>query len=156
GRNAMRCPLPAPRWLVVVALLGGLARPAAAQEPLAPSPGAVPPRQALRASAPPVREWTNTLGMKLVLLPPGRFPMGTPVTQEGRGPDEKEHDVEISRPFYMGAHEVTIGQFRKFVDATGYQTDSEKGIGCFGFDPTTRGLDLNKRFSWKNPGWEVT
>ena len=26
----------------------------------------------------------------------------------------------------MGVHEVTVGQFRSFVDATGYETEPEK------------------------------
>ncbi|HUT34193.1 MAG TPA: formylglycine-generating enzyme family protein [Planctomycetota bacterium] len=42
--------------------------------------------------------------------------------------DEKPaHKVSISRAFWMGKHEVTVGQFRRFVEATGYKTDAEKG-----------------------------
>jgi formylglycine-generating enzyme required for sulfatase activity/tetratricopeptide (TPR) repeat protein len=109
-----------------------------------------------RVGATPAKELTNSLGMRLVLIPPGRFTMGSPVTEEGRAFDEDERDVEISRPFYMAAHEVTIGQFRKFVKEAGYQTDSEKGMGCFGFDAATKRMDLSKAYSWKKPGWQVT
>jgi formylglycine-generating enzyme required for sulfatase activity len=60
------------------------------------------------------REITNSLGMKLVLIPAGRFRMGSPTTESGRGAaDEDDHEVEITRPFYLGACEVTQEQYRR-------------------------------------------
>jgi formylglycine-generating enzyme required for sulfatase activity len=44
--------------------------------------------------------------MKLVSIPAGTFTMGSPKNEEGRNPDEEQHEVEISA-FYMGAYEVT-------------------------------------------------
>ena len=43
----------------------------------------------------------------------------------------REHEVEITQPFYMGQTEVTVGQFRQFVKATGYQTQAEQEGGAF-------------------------
>src|SRR5262245_6019173 len=46
----------------------------------------------------------NTLRMKLVLVPPGEFTMGSGVFE-----DEERHRVRITQPFYLGIHEVTVG-----------------------------------------------
>ncbi|MGH7134131.1 MAG: formylglycine-generating enzyme family protein, partial [Pirellulales bacterium] len=98
---------------------------------------------------------TNALGMKLALIPPGSFRMGS-----DENPDELEkafeisdsdealmeglagfpeffrpksyaaehpvHRVQITKPFYMGVYEVTKRQFRRFVAAAAYKTDAEK------------------------------
>ncbi len=66
---------------------------------------------------------TNSLGMKLALIPPGTFLMGSPENEPGRNPDEFQHEVTLTRPFYMGIHEVTVGQFRAFVKETGHKAD---------------------------------
>jgi formylglycine-generating enzyme required for sulfatase activity len=53
--------------------------------------------------------WT---GMVFVELPPGRFTMGSATTEVARNDDELLHDVEITRPFFMGQTEVTQQQWR--------------------------------------------
>ena len=65
--------------------------------------------------------------MKLALIPAGSFMMGSPVSEKGRRADEgPQHKVTISKPFYMGVTEVTVGQFGAFVADSGYKTDAEK------------------------------
>ncbi len=78
-------------------------------------------------------EITNQTGMTLRLIPPGEFLMGAPEDDVDAAPEEKpQHLVRLSRPFYMGTTEVTVGQFRKFVEATGYVTEAESdGQGAF-------------------------
>ncbi len=50
--------------------------------------------------------------MKLVLIRPGKFMMGSPDSEQGRGPKEgPQHEVTISKPFYMGVTEVTQAQY---------------------------------------------
>jgi formylglycine-generating enzyme len=68
---------------------------------------------------------TNKVGMKLALVPPGEFVMGSPGTEPERGKDETPHKVRLSKPFLIGVHEVTVGQFQAFVKETGYQTVPE-------------------------------
>jgi formylglycine-generating enzyme required for sulfatase activity len=105
----------------------------------------------------PARELTNSVGMKLVRIPAGTFTMGSPTSQAGRIPWEEEHEVEITRPLWMGSREVTIGQFRRFVEATGYRTEAEKtGRGGFGYQKEGGKLEMSPRFSWRHPGWDVT
>ncbi len=56
---------------------------------------------------------TNSIRMKLVLIPPGEFMMGSVDSDEVAQSDEKpQHRVTISRPFYMGETEVTQGQWK--------------------------------------------
>lgn len=50
-------------------------------------------------------EMTNSVGMKLAFIPGGRFDMG---------PNGSKHRVALSKPFFIGVTEVTMGQYRKF------------------------------------------
>jgi formylglycine-generating enzyme required for sulfatase activity len=58
------------------------------------------------------REWTvPKLGLKMALIPAGSFTMGSPADEAERRADEVQHEVTISKPFYMGVYEVTQKQF---------------------------------------------
>jgi formylglycine-generating enzyme required for sulfatase activity len=61
------------------------------------------------------RSIINSIGMKLNLVPSGRFLMGSPTTEEGRAPCETQHEVEITKPFYMGVYEVTQHQYETVI-----------------------------------------
>ncbi|MFZ4083639.1 MAG: formylglycine-generating enzyme family protein [Pirellula sp.] len=65
----------------------------------------------LQAQTP--KEITNSIGMKLVLIPKGTFMMGSPNEEEGAINDEEQHQVTISKDYYLGATEVTQGQYEK-------------------------------------------
>ena len=56
----------------------------------------------------------NDLGMRFVLIPAGTFLMGSPEDEEGRRANETQHEVLISRPFYMSITEVTNRQYCAF------------------------------------------
>lgn len=63
-------------------------------------------------------EQTNSIGMKLVLIPPGTFMMGTAeseaqATAAALASETPAHQVEITRPFLLGACEVTQAEFRQ-------------------------------------------
>jgi uncharacterized protein (TIGR02996 family) len=55
----------------------------------------------------------NSLGMELALVGPGTFLMGSPRHEAHRDQDEEQHEVEITRPFYLGAYLVTQEQYRQ-------------------------------------------
>src|SRR5262245_33163559 len=59
------------------------------------------------------KEFTNSIDMKLVLIPAGKFVMGSPPTEGERAAEEFQHAVVLTRPFYLGAYEVTQGQFER-------------------------------------------
>jgi formylglycine-generating enzyme required for sulfatase activity len=104
--------------------------------------------------------------MKLVLIPAGEFLMGSDETVEqlaqALGPlpdgfdnlDERpQHPVRMTRPFYLGTTEVTLGQFRKFVDASGYKSDAERDAkGGWGYAPTATSASSGAQFTWRDWG----
>jgi formylglycine-generating enzyme required for sulfatase activity len=79
----------------------------------------------------------------------GSFVMGS---DRGTEDTQPSHQVEITTPFRMSAHEVTVRQFRLFVEATGYTTDAERLGGAWRAKSSdslrTPGL------TWRNPGFE--
>ena len=58
-------------------------------------------------------ESTNSIGMKLVVIPPGEFMMGSPDSDLERQGDETHHRVSLARSFRIGAYEVTQTQYEK-------------------------------------------
>ena len=63
--------------------------------------------------AQPPKEITNSLGMKLVLIPKGTFQMGSPIEEDGAGDDKAQHQVTISKDYYLGVYEVTQALYEK-------------------------------------------
>ncbi|OAI13513.1 hypothetical protein A1355_13485 [Methylomonas koyamae] len=93
-------------------------------------------------------------GPEMVLIAAGDFKMGSPEGEAGRYDDESpQHAVTISRPFALGRCEVTVGEFRRFVEATAYKTSAERGAGCRSLDKTTNSWKENPALNWRNPGF---
>jgi len=66
----------------------------------------------------PVEVTSKRTGMRLRLIPPGIFQMGSPPSEPNRkdpskADDEHIHPVQITRAFYMATHEVTKDQYVK-------------------------------------------
>ena len=122
------------------------------------------------------KQITNSIGMKLTLIPAGEFMMGSRESAEDTAAFFREpygvdfqttdffkdehplHRVRITRPFYLGTYQVTRGQFRQFVNDTGYKTDSERGDmpGAWGWDAEKRKFVFSKDYSWRNAGFKQT
>ena len=92
-------------------------------------------------------ETTNSIGMKFVLIPPGRFLMGSAESAEAVAKkfhtkadnftdEHPQHSVVITNPFYVGKYEVTVAQFRQFVESRGFATEAE--------------LDRQESFGWND------
>lgn len=85
---------------------------------------------------------------EMVIIAGGTFQQGSPENEEGRDNDEgPQHEVTIDYPFALSRCEVTVSEFRRFVDATDYQTD-----GCYVLTEGRWQQDPNYR--WHNPGFE--
>jgi formylglycine-generating enzyme required for sulfatase activity len=62
--------------------------------------------------------------------------------------------VGISRAFGLSAYEITVGQFRRFVNDTGYQTEAERdGKGGIGIDQDKGLSQQDPKYTWRDPGF---
>jgi sulfatase modifying factor 1 len=91
----------------------------------------------------PYVEWTD--------IPSGKFIMGSPASEEKILDNERQHKVKISA-FKMSKYEITVTQFKAFIDATGYVTDAEKriepdGIGSITWPDTE--FKVNPEVNWR-------
>lgn len=59
--------------------------------------------------------YTNSWGMKFLLIPPGRFVMGSTNDELDRCDDENQVEVRISKPFYLAVFQVTQDQYEKIM-----------------------------------------
>jgi len=59
------------------------------------------------------KAFTNSIGMKFVLIPAGEFMMGSPESEEDHSSDGQQHRVRITKPFYLGVYEVTQEQYER-------------------------------------------
>ena len=85
--------------------------------------------------------------MELVRIESGKFTQGEPV--------DLRREVNLSKPFFIAKFPVTRGQFARFVVATNYRTESEKGVsGGFGWEGGK--LVQKKQYTWRTPGFSQT
>jgi formylglycine-generating enzyme required for sulfatase activity len=93
--------------------------------------------------------------IRLVLVRGGTFTQGSPPTETGRKDDEAEREVTLTRDLYVAETPVTRGQFARFVGATGYRTEAEKGkSGGYGLEGGQ--LVQRPQYTWRAPGYPQT
>ncbi len=85
----------------------------------------------------------------MIDLPGGPFRMGS-ISGAG-GPEEQPVTDITLPPFQLSQSEITIGEFRRFIEETGYAIAS----GCFVWTPEGR-MRFRKNASWENPGYAAT
>jgi formylglycine-generating enzyme required for sulfatase activity len=106
----------------------------------------------------PVAGAVRTLqGIEFRYVPAGTFVMGS---APGRGIPADEspaREVTLTRPFWMAADPVTVEQFRRFADATEYDTSAERSGGAKRRVRGTNGKDrwvADAAVTWETPGFE--
>ncbi|MEI7812763.1 MAG: formylglycine-generating enzyme family protein [Ignavibacteria bacterium] len=80
---------------------------------------------------------------ELIYVEGGAFMMGN---ENGYEDEKPVHKVEVSS-FYMDKYEVTAGEFEKFINATGYKTDAEKG--GWSYVRNSSGWKGKERVNWR-------
>jgi formylglycine-generating enzyme required for sulfatase activity len=85
-----------------------------------------------------------------VYVPEGEFKMGS---DQGLANERPVRTIYLDG-YWMGKYPVTVGQFRKFVEASGHVTDAEKGMGSWQWSDEARGWIVQLDGNWKNPYFE--
>jgi formylglycine-generating enzyme required for sulfatase activity len=89
--------------------------------------GAVPDRKPLGQTG-PVLEYTNSIGMKFVWIAPGTFLMGSPKEELERRFNEPQHQVTLTKGFYMSVHLVTQEQWQAVMKKNPSYFKGEKNL----------------------------
>ncbi|MCE9533118.1 MAG: SUMF1/EgtB/PvdO family nonheme iron enzyme [Planctomycetes bacterium] len=85
------------------------------------------------------------------------FTIGSPQEEKGREDNEEQRDITFTDDYYIGQLEITRGQFRRFVEETGYKTEAEEDDGGWGWNDTDKKFEgRDKKYTWKNAGFTQT
>ena len=85
-----------------------------------------------------------------VIVRAGSFMMGSNAFEDGRRDNEgPEHRVTFRRGFAIGLTEITVEQFRVFVDKTGYKTDAERQGHSTVYDEYSGRLTQRENVHWE-------
>ncbi len=85
--------------------------------------------------------WRNPKdGMEFIRIPPGELAVEAPAAS-GQGGGGVTQSVAFATGFWIGRTEVTVRQFRRFAEATGYVTSAEKD---------------GNLWTWRRPGFAQT
>jgi formylglycine-generating enzyme required for sulfatase activity len=85
---------------------------------------------------------------ELVVIPAGSFLMGSPADETERMESEgPQHRVTIGHRFGLGRYPLTVGQYGKFVEATGRR--HEGGLHVW----TGKDWKMDAGKSWRDPGF---
>ncbi len=89
----------------------------------------------------------------MVFVKGGCFQMGD-IFRDVPSSEKPVHEVCVD-DFYMGKYEVTVGEFREFVDETGYKTEAEWQDGCHSWIRDGREEKIRDH-NWSNTGFPQT
>jgi formylglycine-generating enzyme required for sulfatase activity len=109
-------------------------------------------------------EIENPIGMKFRLIPAGEFSMGTPDVEKAKvlqllsedwqkglvREEQSSRRVHIPSAFYLGVTELTVGQFRCFLQDTGYKTTAESN-GLGGRAEANGTIEHRPEWTWQHP-----
>lgn len=107
------------------------------------------------ASMKPGQRFTDPMadggsGPEMVVIPLGSFKMGSPKREKGRADNEgPQIEVKFKKAFALGANEVTVGEFRRFVKASGYVPTSDQTRRSTFYNEETGGLSERAGVTWE-------
>jgi formylglycine-generating enzyme required for sulfatase activity len=96
-------------------------------------------------------------GPEMVIIPAGDFRMGSPESDSEADADERpDREVSIRRAFALARCETRVGEFRRFIDETGYRTDAERRGSCLNFNAAGDAFEEIVGAYWDAPGFAQT
>jgi len=104
-----------------------------ASRPLVEAPTVPPPDESAQAGD----VITNSIGMRMILIPAEEFLMGSPDSDSDASADEKpQHRVKITRPFYLGVCPVTQEEYERVMgeNPSHFQGDPQRPVEQVSWD----------------------
>ena len=93
---------------------------------------------------------------EMMFIKGSHFMMGSPDSEIGRREDEGQHVLTV-KSLYMGKTEITVGEFKRFVQETKYRSTAEKnGRGCRVWSRIANKWMEQRSINWKKPGFNQT
>ena len=90
-------------------------------------------------------------GPGMIVLPAGRFQMGSPRGETGRHANEgPRHAVTFARGFALARTETTVAQFRAFVEATGHRSSAQRARGSSIYDERNGAMIERRGVDWRD------
>ena len=87
---------------------------------------------------------------EIVIIAAGSFLMGSKGRSNDTYDNEKpQHRVTIGKGFGLGIREVTVGEFRLFIERTGYQTAADRDGKSSVYDESAGRLSNRKGINWE-------
>ncbi|MBR2428184.1 MAG: SUMF1/EgtB/PvdO family nonheme iron enzyme [Lentisphaeria bacterium] len=96
---------------------------------------------------------SNGVLLEMVKIKAGTFMMGSPSSESGRSNDEKQHQVTLSKDYWLGKYEVTQAQWRAIMgnNPSRFKGDN-RPVECINWDEAKQFCDkLNERYAGKLP-----
>jgi formylglycine-generating enzyme required for sulfatase activity len=98
------------------------------------------------------RSFRDGDGPEMVVIPPGSFVMGSPASEAGRQDREgPQRTVQVREALAVGKFHVTVGEYRRFVEATGRSSS-----GCWVWNVAERKWVEDPSRNWRSPGFAQT
>ncbi|MGM0417510.1 MAG: SUMF1/EgtB/PvdO family nonheme iron enzyme [Thermodesulfobacteriota bacterium] len=108
----------------------------------------------LKENLKPLMSYKNSLSQEFKRISKGEFMMGTPGDELRRGEDEILHKEEIKKDFYIMTKEVSVAQWKEFIEASGYKPESVSDGGAYAWIGYK--WDKSWKYSWESPGFDQT
>jgi len=94
----------------------------------------------------------GTIPLDMVKISGGTFLMGSPKSDPYYNDDEKQRTVKVN-DFYIASAQVTVGEFKEFIENTKYKTSAEKNGQSIVFNRKDIELEVKPAYNWLNPSY---